>query len=412
MNRSAALWIYRAAWEPVLWLGKAAAILNLVPRWRLAERLGWKWRKRSKTPRVWMHAASLGECKGLWALAHSLRDLPVSFVLTANTTAGLEFLSRQIESLEEKERCHALLAPCDHPGVVRKFLRHFQVRALILFEVELWPHFILTAKRENKPVLWVSARLTARAKKSHALFPRMTRTLLESLTWTQTQNGEEVDALRDWGCETVEAGADLRGLHYLNAFPSKTGKRDWKDRRGVAFLSLHASEISSVLPAIESRQDMHPIFIFPRKLEELPQFQKALEPVGFVPYSKNPQSHLLIVDAFGKIPEFLERCHTAVVGGSFAPYGGHNLWEPLLAGTAMIIGPYHSNQAYLASKLEASGLLRISPAIPTAESLQKPDLDPDPACRNCIENEKALLHTAADRIFALALQERVYRDEQ
>jgi 3-deoxy-D-manno-octulosonic-acid transferase len=33
----------------------------------------------------------------------------------------------------------------------------------------------------------------------------------------------------------------------------------------------------------------------------------------------------------------------AVIGGSFLPYGGHNLLEPALFGKAIVVGPYMSN---------------------------------------------------------------------
>src|SRR5690606_4796524 len=98
------------------------------------------------------------------------------------------------------------------------------------------------------------------------------------------------------------------------------------------------------------------------RLEESPLFVRALAPSGFSLHSQNPRATRVIVDTFGRVGETLARVRTAVVGGSFGPsarIGGHNLWEPLLAGTFIVIGPHHDNQAYLARRLEAAGLSRV-----------------------------------------------------
>ena len=403
VNRSPALWIYRIAWEPVLFFANALAGLKLFPRWRLNERLGRNWKPPSGQPAIWMHAASLGECKGLWSLAQSLQDLPVSFILTSNTTAGLEFLSRQIESSEKPHRWQAVLAPFDHPRIVQRFLDCFQIKALLLFEVELWPHFILTAKRNQKPVFWVSARLTPKAHHRYAKFPGAMQAVLGALTWVQAQSEEETKELQSWGCKSVDVGGDLRGLHYLNASATKKKTRAWEDLEGVAFISLHAAEIPCLLSAIELRSKDTPVFVFPRKMEEVAHFQNALEPLGFALHFHHSENRLLIVDSFGKVGEFLKRCHTAVIGGSFEPRGGHNLWEPLAAGVSMIIGPHHWNQDYLVHKLEAAGLLKLSNAPLDGEILQKPNVDPSSPCQDFIETEKALLSTAINQIRARLL---------
>ncbi len=393
--------LYRLARE-ILWLAIMLAGAEKIfrrplwpNRWRLGERLGWEWPEPSPQPCLWMHAASLGEAKGLWSLARMLADHPASFVLTVNTVTALEFLSRQIQSTEEPSRWRVVLAPLDHPRLIRKFLSHFRAQTLLLFEVELWPHFILTSRRMGKPVFWVSARLTPRARRHYALFPGAMRTLLRSVDWIQAQSDAEVEILRGWGAANVETGADLRGLHYLDAGGPELPA--WSERRGVAFLSLHADEIPFVLPAIRALPD-ETVFVFPRKSKDIPCFQVALEGLGCELHSRQPDGSRLIVDSFGKVPEFLRRCHAAVIGGSFVQRGGHNLWEPLAAGVSMVIGPHYWNQTFLALRLAASGLLRIVDGALDPEILRKPDADPGPACREFVAREREALRSAVERV--------------
>jgi 3-deoxy-D-manno-octulosonic-acid transferase len=379
--------LYRAAWEPALWFVRVLAALEKVaggpstrfgrlsavplrgrPGWRLANRLGTDLSNANRSdstgarPTVWLHAASLGECKGLWAFAQTLRAPDTRILLTANTTAGLDFLRAQISREASPGNFTARIAPLDHPRLAQKFLRTFNVRALVLFEVELWPHWIQAAsqnKGADVPVLWISARLTKVARRRYAgspLFAAALRRVLRGIAWTQAQTDEDARALRDLGCLDVEAGGDLRGLHYL--FGSRLAPDS--ERPGIAFVSIHAQELPAIVPGISAVGTESPLIVFPRKMHELPEFVKALAPFGFALDSERPDADRRIVDSLGCVPEMLGTVRIAVIGGSFVPRGGHNLWEPLLAGCRIVIGPHHGNQEYLARKLAAAGLLRVA----------------------------------------------------
>jgi 3-deoxy-D-manno-octulosonic-acid transferase len=406
MNFSPALLLYRLAWEPALALVRLLALLEkaaggtLWPRrWQLRMRLSARADNAARNgfPTVWMHAASLGECKGLWATAEALaRRQPFSFVLTANTVEGYEFLASQAgsESLQGAPP-QIRLAPLDHPREVRKFLRRHNVRALALFEVDLWPHFILASRRAGIPVLWISARLR------RTPFPGALRTLLGNVSWTLAQTDADTRTIREHGATRVETGADLRGLHYLNDRLNDGAAAD-APRAGIALVSLHAEELPALVPALENTDAATmPLFVFPRKMESLPKFLARLEPLGFELRSRNPRAARQIVDAFGLVPEILIRCRAVVMGGSFAPFGGHNLWEPLAAGTRMSIGPHHESQEYLAGKLAIAGLLDIrSHAHERGLDLKALHDRPDPraACRLFAEAERALLRQSVEKI--------------
>jgi 3-deoxy-D-manno-octulosonic-acid transferase len=359
--------LYRLAAEVFLWIARAGRPL-WPARWRVAERLV---PSNSSTPRfplredrgvIWLHAASLGECKGLWALARELRALDADFVLTANTEAGLEFLRAAITKHAESSRWHAAIAPFDHPRVARKFLAAHRARALMAFEMEAWPHWFLAARRAGVPVFRVSARWNARARRRYGLFPAAARRVLRGVAWTQAQSDRDADALRRAGCANVEVGGDLRGLQYLAEAEATVPERPWAERRGAAFVSFHARELPHLVPMIREAREENPLIVFPRKPREFPAFLAALAPLGFVAHSTDPRAARRVVDRFGLVGETLHDVRIAVVGGSFGDggrIGGHNLWEPLLAGCRAAIGPHHENQAWLAERMRAAGLLNV-----------------------------------------------------
>ncbi len=375
------LGLYRAAWEPALWAIRLCAGLEsimggkLLPaRWHLSDRLTERMDTGSANvdaPKtLWLHAASLGECKGLWAFAQTLRaGIPADthILLTCNTTTGLDFLRAQIRSQtgigNASNTLDARLAPLDHPRLAKQFLRNHNVRALVLFEVELWPHWIFAAGKKDVPVFWISARLTARARRRYAgsasgnsLRAAALRRVLGKIRWIQTQTLDDADVLRALGGRNVETGADLRGLYYLQIRKQGHAATRAEDaaRRGTAFVSLHADELTALLPKITAAGTELPIRIFPRKQNERSSFVKALAPHGFVLYSQAPDATRVIVDSFGRVTETLAQARIAVIGGSYGKndrIGGHNLWEPLLAGARIEIGPHHDNQKYLADKI-------------------------------------------------------------
>lgn len=413
--------IYRALWEPALVLARIAAWMesvaggNLWPaHWRLTDRLGGTPATRdapgtadaasfgaahAASPAIWLHAASLGECKGMWAFAQTLRDLPARFVLTANTVAGLDFLESRIAGDTGPDRWRTRIAPLDHPRVVERFVQTFGIRALLLFEVELWPHFMAGVRSAGGPVFWVSARLSARARRRIDWFPGTFRALLRQVDWAQTQTEGEAEILRDYGRANAEAGADLRGLHYVaHASAGLAGNIPWSGRRGAAFVSFHADELPALVPLLASAGNGFPLHVLPRRAGDLPAFRKALEPAGFELHSARPRGDRVLVDSFGRVAETLARCRVAVIGGSFAPHGGHNFWEPVAAGTWMIAGPHHENQEYLASKLRDAGLLRVATQLRDREGLFVPDADPGPECERFVQRERELLFAAAKRV--------------
>src|SRR5690606_22787434 len=144
----------------------------------------------------------------------------------------------------------------------------------------------------------------------------------------------------------VDVGADLRGLHHLAEATAVTTVRPWRARAGLALVSIHARELPALLPILATDREEsapNPDPVFPRHLSELARFRAVLEPLGFVPHSRDPGAPRVLVDAFGLVADRLGRCRVAVIGGSFVPRGGHNLWEPLLAGAVIVTGPWNDN---------------------------------------------------------------------
>jgi len=60
-------------------------------------------------------------------------------------------------------------------------------------------------------------------------------------------------------------------------------------------------------------------------------------------------------ERLGVLGEWYRAADLAFVGGSLAPYGGHNPMEPAASGAAVLIGPWHAAQREGVRALEAAG---------------------------------------------------------
>jgi 3-deoxy-D-manno-octulosonic-acid transferase len=350
----AALWLglYRWAWRLALPPLRLLSLARALPRnWRVTERLSPDSPWPGSVRPLWLHCASLGEAKGLWAVARVLpAELPV--LLTAATASGTDYLARQCAPFEATRR--ARLAPFDHPGLIETFLERGGLRGLCLYEAELWPNAVSACARRGLPITLAAGRITPEALRRYRCFGDASRRLLDRMAWIEAQSEGDRARLASATTSPVLSGSDYKASAFLPGPALREGPRT-----GFAFVSLHLAELRlllPILPAIQARSDL---VLFPRRPGEFAAFAEQLEPLGFSPASHRPDARHVWVDGFGQVMARLPRCHTAFVGGSLIPHGCHNLWEPLAAGCRILVGPHYHHQRALAEPLLARGLARM-----------------------------------------------------
>jgi 3-deoxy-D-manno-octulosonic-acid transferase len=76
-----------------------------------------------------------------------------------------------------------------------------------------------------------------------------------------------------------------------------------------------------------------------------------------------PKCDVIVVDTIGDLMELYKISKVAVIGGSFAKYGGQNMLEPLFFGTPVIFGPYTENFREIADAIirEKAGQVATDP---------------------------------------------------
>ena len=116
--------------------GATAKVPAIENRFHISERLDGDW---PEGPFLWLHGASLGECRMLLSLAGFLQqDLPdcPKILITTQKPEVVQFLKNSGKDIE------AALAPADTPTSLAKFISKVKPIGLVLGENELWPGYL------------------------------------------------------------------------------------------------------------------------------------------------------------------------------------------------------------------------------------------------------------------------------
>ena len=352
----------RAVWSAAASAAVRTACLwpGLDHEYHVEERLSGPWPENG--PYLWLHGASLGECRMLLGLARALReDLSncPNLLITSQKVEVVSFLrdlaGRASGGSGESRgpSVEVALAPADIPAALEKFVRSVNPLGLVLAENELWPGYLSTLSR-------ISSR------PSIALVSGRFRRALPCLDF------------RGMGLACMQTSADLGRFAFISKgnVPCIVGG-DWKllpwVRGGacvsepenptvdVAFLSFHAEEFGCLVDMAEKAiVKEESVVLVPRRLSEISVFRHELLGRGLrvVEWPEVQKGAVSVVSAFGLVRDVLSRSRTAVVGGSFCRgLGVHDFWEPLQMGVATSVGPYAKGHEDVVAMLVASGAL-------------------------------------------------------
>lgn len=354
-------WAWRVAWPGL------ALIARFFPALGWAERVGLpspRLSPASAAPALWLHAASVGEAKTALRLATRLSGSGNrALLITTHTRAGL----RALQALGAPPGFSTVtfrLAPGDAPFAFLRLIRRHRIRVLILIETEWWPGLLGAVRQARLPWFGVGVRLPARSWPRYRPFRFWLKPLLQGCRIAWLGEGQDPHPLRALGLVRLRPGLDMRAMESEIPSPGGVGRAvEW------AFLSVHARELPFLLPGLRRLPAATSVLFFPRHPQESAVFEKALRPLGFRRHSRlpgrhpdrhpdrQPEAHRLLVDAMGLVDSLLPGCAEVVLGGSWFPCLGHNLFEPLAAGARVHIGPYFEPHRFLTWRLQTLGFL-------------------------------------------------------
>lgn len=373
----------------------AVALACLVkPDWRrgLAARLGFGWPERTRGPVLWTHAASVGEVEAIvpvvqrWQQHHP----EGAVVLSALTATGCAHAERLVPG------ARVLTFPLDAPGVVGRVVRRVRPDLFLFSENEIWPNLLTVLERDGIPAVQVSGRLSPRAARTLARFPRFTRTVLRRVTRFCVQADEHRARLVELGVEParVVVTGSLKGDARVADPPCFVPALAALGRPVVIAASTHPGEDEIVLEAVHALRRTHPErplwLLAPRHPQRFDAVAVLLEQseLSWVRRSSLPEdaavieekladADVLLLDTIGELAGCYAGAQVAFVGATLVPIGGHNLLEAARCGVPVVVGPNLDTVRRVADRLVEAGAANVVSDAPSLARAVEAWLDPE-----------------------------------
>ncbi|MCD6417871.1 hypothetical protein J7M00_03705 [bacterium] len=349
---------YNIMWWIILIVGFLPMLfLSLVRGEKISHRLGlWKCRNIGG---IWIHSSSLGETASAVSLASailSMRKIPV--ILTATTLSGYERLLKNAP-----KDCEIFLQPLDRPLCVDLAMKRCRAKILVVLEGDLWLGMVSQAKKMGAKVIVASAvmskRTAHRAKSLKKYFLAMWQNI--DKIFAKSPGDRERFISAGFPAEKIEVFGDLKMT------PPQYEEVLFKKPEGYPIIvagSVRPAEEEIVIKTMAEIFKKYPEALFimaPRHLERIPKITEKLNKVSlkfsYVSEGKsleNPEK-ILIMDVFGELKKYYSIADIAIIGGTFADYGGHNPMEAIFAHTPVVHGKYFANNKELFEIADGNG---------------------------------------------------------
>ncbi len=325
---------------------------------------------------VWVHAVSLGETRASQPLIEAIlaRGLPV--LLTHTTATGRAEGGRLYGAALRSGQLQQAWLPYDLPGAMGRFYRHFQPRVGLLMETEVWPNVIAVAVQNDVPIALVNARLSPKSARRAKQLGWLAREAFGALDAVLAQTGGDAQRLRSVGARDPHVVGNLK-FDIAPAPAQIDAGRAWRAalRRPVlALASTREGEEEAFIAALAPRLAGSDVLVMliPRHPQRFDEVAAMLDRAGLRTARRSmlgmdgaiaPDVQVLLGDSLGEMPRYFGAADVAIVAGSFAPLGGHNLIEASACAAPVIVGPHTFNFAQASEDaIEAGAALRATDA--------------------------------------------------
>lgn len=325
--------------------------------------------QRKEGPRIWLHAASVGEVQAARAIIAELRSLlpEAEYVLTTMTLHG-----RKVAEQLLAPDVVCLLAPLDVPGVVGRVVRKLEPDIYVCIETELWPLLLRQLSSSGIQAVQVNGRLSSRAMNRYRRTAFFFKEVLANFHAMAVISETDRQRYLELGAATSRVQV-LGNVKYDLRIPVEKEKVRGYFRQilGVeegmtVFVagSTHTGEEEMLLPlmtrlAAEGRW----IFVIAprhmRRLSELQEMYRAKR-IDFELFSdlrsgRKRRNSVVILDSLGELADLYAAATFIFCGGSLVERNGHNVMEAAIWEKAVFYGPSMGDFHDAAQLLEAAG---------------------------------------------------------
>lgn len=324
------------------------------------------------SPRVWIHAVSVGEVTAAAPIVSSLKKKrpEVEIIFSTSTETGQEMAGKFV-----KEASVFIYFPLDIPAIVNKVIRMAAPHVFVLVETELWPNFLRICEERGIKALMVNGRISPRSYRLYRLTNFLWKTVLGKLTFAGMISEVDAGRLRSIGMDSAKievlGNAKYDGLAAMvsPALQEEISRRCnvLANERFFVAGSTHPGEDEIVINVYKKLLKNYPDFrliLVPRHIERTNDVIGLLKQAGFndvIALSEmnngrqRKDEKIIVVDVIGELFKFYSLASVVYCGGSLVPKGGQNILEAAAWGKVIFYGPSMDDFSQEKDLLEEAG---------------------------------------------------------
>ncbi|MCK9230808.1 MAG: 3-deoxy-D-manno-octulosonic acid transferase [Syntrophales bacterium] len=309
------------------------------------------------SPRIWIHAVSVGEVTAAAPIVARLRRAwpDAALLLSTSTETGRAAARRLVP-----EATVLFYYPLDIPPVIRKVMDRVNPDLFVTVETELWPNFLHLCRERSVKTVMVNGRLSPRSFKNYRATRFFWKHVLGFLDSAGVISETDGSRLRELGMDssriTVLGNAKYDGLvERADAALGDETARMLSLARGTPVIvagSTHEGEEKILVRAYRRLLKELPglvLVLAPRHVERTAAVLSLLkeEQLGrrAVRLSRidagevRGDRSVIVVDVMGRLFSLYGTASLVFCGGSLVPKGGQNVLEAAAWGKVVIHGP-------------------------------------------------------------------------
>ena len=295
---------------------------------------------------LWFHCASVGEVNTLLPLIHNIhkQDKNLKFIITTNTITGGEIVTQQ--KLDYVFHCYM---PVDWMYSVEKFLTKIKPVSIYIMETEIWPNLFTACKKNDTSIYIINARLSSKTTSAKSWVKKIYKSCLLKVCAIYARSEKDAESYKLLGADKnrVTTTGNLKFTTALTSAHTTFEPAIAIDRKYVLVASTHKDEEEKIYNVWKKLERPELLIIAPRHPERRASIISKLNSDHIAIRSKNQkitdQTEIFLLDTIGELRSYFKNAEVVIMGGSFAPVGGHNILEPASYNCAIITGPYMEN---------------------------------------------------------------------
>ena len=323
-------------------------------------------------PRLWVHAASVGEFEQARPLISLLKESVPDLAVFVSFLSDSGYNARK----DYPDADAVFYLPLDTPANARKTTSIVRPDLFMLMRYDFWPCHLLELKRHGAGMILAAAVLQEGSPYFNPVLKAFYRPIFQLFDHIFTVAEKDARAFRNvFGCRAAERAGEPRIDQVIHR--SRNGEMVrhiapfFRDRSVLVAGSVWEKDEEVLLTAWMKLSSRPSLVLVPHKvgIENILRIGRELErlQIGWKKVSQLGSSSgapfdasrdVLVIDQTGYLAELYTIASMAYVGGGFG-VNVHNTLEPAVYGIPVVFGPHHHNSPEAEGLLEAGGAYTI-----------------------------------------------------